>query len=1216
MIRAKALASCGWFPSNTITEDYALGMELKKRGYKATYLMDYVAVGEAPEAPRQVFQQRSRWTKGHYQVFFSSANPFLCSGLPLSMKFWYSYAAYAPFVNSICTPVFTLVPFLSVVFGVHPIGISYDYVLASTLFFSTILSIQYYVRSLDHLIDMWLVNVSNTVLWMTYSKAFFNTLVAALRGKTMSFKVTEKKETTPLLPSSSPAFLSSPFITADKESKVAFNQKTPVKKDAAHFDSTASTFPQSSASHNDKEAPSSEIKAAVVRSSISSSLSPSLPSHNLPELSLFPSIKTRPDTAQSRVGVDNCKGGDFGSPSVATLRSGVRRAAASNLNSNSNNSPLPHISINEPTALSVRKRSDAPCLSPTHDKQLTPYWAPPPMGLALTSPPLHHLTSGAPSRFSKILLSFKPSHLSDVCKMTDPLCLLLMFVFCITTFALGVAQLVSSVHSSVTPSFVLGSPVSGSPFLVIATLWALYNAVPSYLFLHYIFSSGKSFQFMTKWLCRFSTLILLASMVMAWLMIPITIHPDLALSSSIKNLYPNSIAADTNTNFAFFTGTNSTPALLSLPGANLTGGLLTGGFGNVKHAVPIAYTLSMLSLALIKFPSAFQGQDGPLLVTLREGAEYLMRCDLSQGSSSELLYAAVVGNAYDAIVLSDTGYDPVSQGMIWTSPFHDPQLVGNASRPVWIIKGSEGADLLSDVSAALASVSIVFRDSDPAFASLAIQAAKRLFSFAASSSRPPSSYCQSVPCTAEVIVQRDVTVKPIKTTSNSTSTLEDTCYYVEWETKTCRLSNSLSTCYGIKQSNDFIFKTRLDCCNILFNQSFWDKSVTKAQGLCALPDGEFTCYIPDAAGRTCYRETISNTTGEGCSGTGLEVFPNSLSCCSYLTASGAIAPDQGAAGSGLCSREALDPGFTSCWVPSVAGKTCTLLHGAQCEDFGIESSFDSSIGCCNRLAGILSTNAINAQKNSQIRRGLVQRQYPSVLDEMTGVCASPPNATARRSLASVAASLDSLIDPAKQWVTPSFNITAACATGADGCQSRMIESKVSVPIFNSSSIFDNLAYASTWLFMATAERVYLGKAQRYLRQHYTDDITPQTLLSDRSYYVPSWDNLAWTTNVLLAGLVSSGQEEYTSRLASFFNSWVYGDSVGNSQEFVLPLVTPKLNLLHPTFENITDEATGETLVVISSCLPTHSYEVDCFDGIDDDCNGKHGLQCKHSPKLY
>ena len=45
-----------------------LGMELKARGHRATYLMSYLAEGEAPDEARNVFQQRSRWTKGHYQV--------------------------------------------------------------------------------------------------------------------------------------------------------------------------------------------------------------------------------------------------------------------------------------------------------------------------------------------------------------------------------------------------------------------------------------------------------------------------------------------------------------------------------------------------------------------------------------------------------------------------------------------------------------------------------------------------------------------------------------------------------------------------------------------------------------------------------------------------------------------------------------------------------------------------------------------------------------------------------------------------------------------------------------------------------------------------------------------------------------------------------------------------------------------------------------------
>ena len=88
MLRTRALAHCGWFPEYTITEDFALGMELKKKGYRATYLLAYLAEGEAPDEVRNIFQQRSRWTKGHFQVFFSLENPLITSGLPFFQRFW------------------------------------------------------------------------------------------------------------------------------------------------------------------------------------------------------------------------------------------------------------------------------------------------------------------------------------------------------------------------------------------------------------------------------------------------------------------------------------------------------------------------------------------------------------------------------------------------------------------------------------------------------------------------------------------------------------------------------------------------------------------------------------------------------------------------------------------------------------------------------------------------------------------------------------------------------------------------------------------------------------------------------------------------------------------------------------------------------------------------------------------------------------------------
>ena len=63
MIRSTAFQEAGWSPEYTLTEDYALGMELTRLHWHCRYVNEYLAIGEAPHETRNCFQQRSRWCK-------------------------------------------------------------------------------------------------------------------------------------------------------------------------------------------------------------------------------------------------------------------------------------------------------------------------------------------------------------------------------------------------------------------------------------------------------------------------------------------------------------------------------------------------------------------------------------------------------------------------------------------------------------------------------------------------------------------------------------------------------------------------------------------------------------------------------------------------------------------------------------------------------------------------------------------------------------------------------------------------------------------------------------------------------------------------------------------------------------------------------------------------------------------------------------------------
>ena len=74
-------------PTYTLTEDFALGMAMKKTGWQCRYVQDYCALGEAPEQVRNCYQQRSRWCKVRPPEHQDSSRHSLCepsrSGLKL-----------------------------------------------------------------------------------------------------------------------------------------------------------------------------------------------------------------------------------------------------------------------------------------------------------------------------------------------------------------------------------------------------------------------------------------------------------------------------------------------------------------------------------------------------------------------------------------------------------------------------------------------------------------------------------------------------------------------------------------------------------------------------------------------------------------------------------------------------------------------------------------------------------------------------------------------------------------------------------------------------------------------------------------------------------------------------------------------------------------------------------------------------------------------------
>ncbi|WIA35221.1 hypothetical protein OEZ86_003683 [Tetradesmus obliquus] len=172
----------GPFPVYSVTEDYALSLELKKAGVKGTYIKEYLVKGAAPPGITAVDTQRGRWTEGHYQIFFSRKNPFFHPfKLGLMGAIYYNYGTLAYLANIITIWVYQFVPLLSAL-DLQPVAFSSEFRYAATAYLVLTTFVQYYVREAPHYYGMWRANMSNIVLSWTYTKAIFRAALGTKSG--------------------------------------------------------------------------------------------------------------------------------------------------------------------------------------------------------------------------------------------------------------------------------------------------------------------------------------------------------------------------------------------------------------------------------------------------------------------------------------------------------------------------------------------------------------------------------------------------------------------------------------------------------------------------------------------------------------------------------------------------------------------------------------------------------------------------------------------------------------------------------------------------------------------------------------------------------------------------------------------------------------------------------------------------------------------------
>ena len=144
-------------------------------------------------------------------------------------------------------------------------------------------------------------------------------------------------------------------------------------------------------------------------------------------------------------------------------------------------------------------------------------------------------------------------------------------------------------------------------------------------------------------------------------------------------------------------------------GKDLTGGWYDAG-DHVKFGFPMAYSVTALAWGAIEYPEAYEsaGQMDILKRNLRYVTDYFIKCHTGPNE----LYGQLGGGGID-------------------HAFWGASEVMTMARPAYKIDAANpGTELAAETASAMAAVSMLFADSDPAYSATLLEHAKQLYSFA------------------------------------------------------------------------------------------------------------------------------------------------------------------------------------------------------------------------------------------------------------------------------------------------------------------------------------------------------------------------------------------------------------------------------------------------------------------------------------------------------